>query len=104
MHRSPPGNAADKRVRLVQRQIVPRVFMQQRKNGVQCSDGVLGGLAGGSSVAGWVPATLRMRSGMSAGKAMMSTQPAAMALLGMESNCADSGCCASVSPPCVSQT
>ncbi len=40
-----------------------------------------------------------MRAGNSAAGATISAQPAAMALTGIASNCADSGCCAKVSPP-----
>ena len=40
-----------------------------------------------------------MCAGNSAGGAAMSAQPAAMALLGIASNCAVSGCCTAVSPP-----
>ena len=68
--------------------------------------------AGGSGSVGSVPACAmagidgpsqakqaRMRSGMSSGSATMSAQPAAMALRGMESNCAEVGSCTTVSPP-----
>ena len=58
---------------------------------------------GPAAWAAWVctctPTTFRMRPGMSAGKATRSAQPALMALLGMESNCAESGCCTNVRPP-----
>lgn len=40
------------------------------------------------------------RAGMSAGRATRSMQPLAMALAGMESNWAESGSCAKVTPPC----
>jgi hypothetical protein len=101
VHGHAPRNAAHQRVGLVQRQVVPRVLMQQRQDGVQRRRGrVRPNRRAANQRRAATPAMLVMRSGISAGSATMSTQPAPMALLGMESNCADLGLCASVSPPC----
>jgi hypothetical protein len=62
MHGHAPGDAAHQRVRLVGRQIVPGVFMQQRQDGVQRRCGLLGLGTRCKAPAGRVPVMLRMRT------------------------------------------